>query len=53
MVLAIIAIIGLAMFIIPALIFLVRLIIAIFEASPLLAIMVLGFMIMLVVCCFI
>ncbi len=53
MVLAIILIIGLAMFIIPAVIFFARLIIAIFEVSPLLAIMILGFIIMLVGCCFI
>lgn len=51
MVLAIIALIGLAMFIIPVIIFLVRIIIEIFEVSPLLGIAVLGFIILLV-CCF-
>lgn len=51
--LGIVLIIGLAMVIIPALIFLVRLFIALFEVTPLLAIMVLGFIIVLVGCCFI
>ena len=53
MFLAIVLFIGLAMFIIPLIIFLVRLFIAIFEESPLVAIMLLGLIIVFVGCYFI
>ena len=53
MFLAIILIIGLAMFIIPVLIFLARFIIDLFEESPLLGTSVLGLIIIFVCCWFI